>query len=1014
MKSTIERRDFLALMGLTGAAATLGCNEKASEEHWKPWVEPVEGIIPYTAKHYATASRETRDGGLMVKVMDGRALKVEGNANHPVQGVGITARSQSLIQSLYGADRVKTPMLKGRKEISWNKARQLVQEKLEAANGKNVSALTGTVSGSVKDIWNSFVGFLGNGKHVAYEAFSQSDLVMACEKVFGRNELPFFTLEGVDYLVSMGTQFLETWGNPVRQAREYGEIRTVHEGHRAKHVAIEGKLTQSGANADTWLAAKPGSETVIALFLLKHVAESSAALSASEKELVHGLTANVSLESAASAAGLKAEKLEHLAEELTHAKTALVLPAESLQLGDDILHHHVAVLLLNKALGAVGRNIDFSRAKSPVEIPSHQAVADFVAEMANGSVDVLIIKDANPAYSLPSGLNFKDALSKVGFTIALADSFDETTDLADLVIPVSHELESWGEFASYKGVNALQQPVMRTRFECYQAEDLLIEWVNALKPESFRDTAFRDVLKNAFMTRFSLDESGWREALRRGGIFNFEGKGESLPISGNLTADFFAGYQPSIANEMVLVLRESTRYGDGRFANRGWMQELPDPMTGVTWDSFVEINDETAMEKGITYGDVLSVRVAGGEVKVPAMISSTIAKNVLCLETGQGHSAFQAHYNRGVNAFSLLSAKVNAGGLFGAGPMAAQVTKTTQREKLATVHVPGLGDRITTPLSRTQKPGEKMLMGTNRDRDIYRTIGLAAFLDPNHVEHGHHGVEYPEESRFAMHHRNNFYPDRNKTLVVEGRDETFYDNYKWEMNVDLSKCNGCSSCITACYAENNLPVMGKDQVAKGREMGWVRVNRYLGFREEDGEVKTEVAFMPMMCQQCGNAPCEAVCPSLATYHNKEGLNAMVYNRCVGTRYCANNCTYKARRFNWFDVEREGDLNWQLNPEVSMRGRGVMEKCTFCVQRLRSAKDAARDEGRKVADGEVMTACQQACPAQAISFGNYMDEQSKVHQLANAKHAYRALDNHLSTKPGVSYLKKITLSSESHA
>ena len=267
---------------------------------------------------------------------------------------------------------------------------------------------------------------------------------------------------------------------------------------------------------------------------------------------------------------------------------------------------------------------------------------------------------------------------------------------------------------------------------------------------------------------------------------------------------------------------------------------------------------------------------------------------------------------------------------------------------------------------------------------------------------------------FPVHVDQNFYPDRTDTKVFKDREETFYDDYKWEMSIDLNRCNGCGACVTACYAENNLPVMGRDQVAKGREMSWVRINRYVAFHEEGGEIRTEVAFMPMMCQQCGNAPCESVCPSLATYHTREGLNAMVYNRCVGTRYCANNCTYKVRRFNWFDPEFEGDLNWQLNPAVSTRRRGVMEKCTFCVHRIREAKDKARDENRKVRDGEMVTACQQACPSKAIEFGNASDHDSVVAKKAHEPHAYRSLDAHIMTKPAISYLKKVTLSDQAHS
>jgi molybdopterin-containing oxidoreductase family iron-sulfur binding subunit len=1013
MKSTIERRDFLALMGLSGAVAAIGCDEKAGQEQWKPWLEPVEGMVPYTAKHYATASREARDGSLMVRVMDGRALKVDGNPAHPIQGGTITARSQSIIQSLYGADRVKAPRLKDGREISWEEARALVLEKLRLHQGGNVCALSAPCSGAQAELMSTFLARAGSGRHVSFEAFNSCDLVLAAEKVFGLAELPFFSLAGVDYLVSFGAQFLETWGNPTAQAREYADLHSVREGKRGKHVAVEARQSLSGANADQWLAAAPGSETMLLLYLLQQIAPHSSHLSSAEKDLVVRLTAGVDLPGVAARAKLKEDALSHLADELAHAHAALVLPGESLQLGEDALPHHVAMFLMNKALGAIGQRVDFSRSKSAAEIPSHKAVADLTADMAASKVGMLFIKDVNPVYQVPAALRFDQAMGKVGFVVSLAAEHNETTRLADLVLPITHELESWGEFSSYKGLNALQQPVMRTRFEAVQAEDLLIEWSNALNEGSFSQSSFREVLKQSFCRRMGLDEGKWRQALKNGGVFQFQSKGENLPLSGNLRADFFADYQPPEAAALTLLLRESPRYGDGHAANRGWMQELPDSMNGVTWDSFLEISPATAAKLGVDYGDVLAVETAHGRCEAPVMLCDTCGDGLLVLETGQGHTAFAPAYNRGVNAFALLSPQVNAAGQFSAGPMAVKAKPTGQHTRLATPHLPGKGDRISTPLSGSGH-GRQTPLGKTIDRDVYQTMPLAAFLDPHHVEHGHHEPAAPPESRFPAHQSNDFYPDRDETLVVEGRDETFYDPYKWEMAVDLSRCNGCGSCVTACYAENNLPVMGADQVAKGREMSWIRVNRYVAFREEDGQLRTEVAFMPMMCQHCASAPCETVCPSLATYHTHEGLNAMVYNRCVGTRYCANNCVYKVRRFNWFDMEREGDLAWQSNPEVSVRGRGVMEKCSFCVQRIRDAKHVAKDQGRLVADGEVVTACQQACPAQALQFGNIKDQQSAIHAAAHAKNAYRCLDSHLSTKPGVSYLKRIILSGDSHA
>jgi molybdopterin-containing oxidoreductase family iron-sulfur binding subunit len=701
----------------------------------------------------------------------------------------------------------------------------------------------------------------------------------------------------------------------------------------------------------------------------------------------------------------------------------VVLPAESLTLGVFAAEHQAIVLLINKALGGIGKHFNYNAAMPINRVPSHREILSLVDAMKAGSVDLLFIKDANPAYSLPSEVDFAAAMENVGFTIAFADSENETVAMADLVIPVTHSLESWGEVNTYQGLDMLQQPVMRPRWDVRQAEDHLIELINHMQEGAIAETGFRDLLQKSWTGRFgadATDPSGfWRESLRLGGRFVMA-EGADLPISGNLSADYFAkarGATPPASP--ALVIEESARFGDGRYANRSLMQELPDAMNGSVWDTVIEISYGLAEQKGVRYGDIVSISVNGVSIEAPACLSETQSDDVVVLQTGQGHTGFSNNYNRGANAFALMSGGLDSGDSFTCGASTVTIEKTGRKGKIATIHVPTKGDRLITAYTpiggvkdRTSQDGF--------DRHFYGHVSLAEFnkLNDGHGDDhggGHHGP-VDLDSRFPVHNHLDFYSDRSEDPVVVGRGETFYDNYKWELAIDLNKCTGCGSCVTACYTENNVPIVGKDQVAKGREMAWIRINRYIGFTEKEGGKKEARAyFLPMMCQQCGNAPCESVCPSLATYHNKEGLNAMVYNRCVGTRYCANNCSYKVRRFNWFTWEWEGDQNWALNPAVSVRMKGVMEKCTFCVQRLRQAKDMARDQGQDlVRDGDVQTACQQACPSRAIAFGNVMDKESEIYELTHQKHAYRALDDHIKTKPGVSYLKRVMLEDKHHA
>lgn len=1014
MANKINRRDFLALMGAGGAAAaTISCGSKPNyDETWHPWLEPVDGTIPYVPRYYATSTREAEGGSYHVKVVDGRVIKVDGSPDHPLTQGTVTARQQSIVQDLYGADRVRKPMDKEGNTLTWRQLHARLDEKLAEHKGANVSALTGLTTGAVNDVWTRFVAWAGNGSLVHYEPFCQSDFVTASEKVFGRAELPLVSLAGSDYVCSLGAQFLETWGNVNANSLHYAAMRKVDHGKRGKHVQFEAKMTGTGASADQVHFSKPGSETLIALALLKAVAEKkgNGALAA--------MAGDTTLAMAAEAAQLKLADLEHLADELAAAKSPVVLPAEGISQGEHGVAHHAAVLLLNSALGSIGTHYNYDRAKPIAHVASHQGIDQLIDDMNAGNVKVLILKDVNPVYALPPEKKFAEALAKVDFVVAFAASTNETTALAHVVVPVTHDLEAWGEINTYRGMDMLQQAVMRPRWNCKQAEDLLLEKMTA---DGETATPFRDVLKQSFMTKMgAAGDAAWREFLKKGGKFEPIEAGANVPVAGGMSASMFDAAKTAVVDGLALVIHESSRHGDGRYANRGWMQELPDQMTSVAWDSWLEMSPARASEMGVRNGDLIKVDAGGQSVDVPAFIIETVSDHAVALATGQGHTGLDQLYNRGVNTFVFFSGALSDGNQYNTKPMSVSLSKAGGHRKMATPHVPGTGDRINTPLTGMEPDHHS-------NRQIFQAIGISELKDHgddhggDHGGHGGHADKYRymaakdgKKIEFPVHTDKDFYPDRSDTPVVAGREATFYDEYKWEMAVDLNTCTGCGSCSVACSAENNIPVVGRDEVIKGREMAWIRINRYLEFAKFDhhGKVadydKPKVRYVPMMCQQCGNAPCESVCPSLATYHNPEGLNAMVYNRCVGTRYCSNNCSYKVRRFNWYTWDFPGDLNWQLNPAVSQRHKGVMEKCTFCVQRIRDAKDTARDEGRKVQDGDFMTACQQACPSQAISFGNAQDKESTVAVHSHDARAYKALDAHLHTLPGVSYLKRVDL------
>ncbi len=1019
MAKKINRRDFLGLMGLGGvAAATLSCDyqptdyEEGFDETWKPWVEPVEGDIPYVPRYYATSVPELGSIGLHIKTINGRAQKTEGNPSHPVNMGTLSARHQTIIQNLYSPDRVRKPLLNG-KAITRAEMTRVLKEKLAAAKGADVTVLAGDISGATQDFWTNFTAAMGSGRLVRYNAFTDSYWATASEKVFGRADVPFINLAGTDLVLSFGARFLDSWGDHTAHARNWAAMKKVDHGKRGKHVQIETRTSSTGSAADTRLHCKPGSESVVLLAVLKEVAAKSSKLSGEDQAAIAGLVANASLSAAAQAADLKEADLKHLVDDLIAAKSAVVLPAENTVLGDQSLAHHAAVLLLNKALGGVGKHYNYSAAKPATRTVHHSDISDLVQKLNGGTVDVLIVLgNPNPAHSLPGNLKFAEAMKKAKFSIAFAHSNDETTALADLIVPNHHSLEAWGEVNTYEGLNMLQQPVMRPRWEMAQAEDHVLSLSKELAPEAFAQETMREYVKASFMARFGAEavDGGkfWRDSLKAGGRLAMAESGEDLPLAANMDAGFMSAIAPMSLSGLALIVQESPRFGDGSGATSGWMQELPEAMTGVTWDSFLEMSHGDAKANGLKYGQEVSFSVNGAELTMPLITSQTIPDGVVYMETGQGRTVAQQTFVRGANAFNLFGGGVNSAGVFAFAPTAIQPKATGKKVKVATYHLPGIGDQQYTPLSPSPYFHEEKGKPDHRfERDLHQSITLEDLAHGGH-HGGHHGVPHDKKLAFVEHQDTNFYEDRGTDPVVWGRDQKFYEPYKWEMVVDLDTCNGCGSCVTACYAENNLPVVGKDQVAKGREMAWMRIDRFLMVHhDEHGNSKVDVNFMPMMCQQCGNAPCESVCPSLATYHNKEGLNAMVYNRCVGTRYCANNCSYKVRRFNWFSFAWDDDARWYTNPTVSVRHKGVMEKCTFCSQRIRDARNKAKDEGRLVQDGDFQTACQQVCPSKCISFGNYMDQQSEVYKLAHDQRAYRALDSHIKTKPGVSYLKRTT-------
>lgn len=1034
-----DRRDFLKLVGVGVAGAAAGCAAPPAEK-LIPYLVAPEDILPGVPYFYATACRECPAGcGMVVRSREGRAIKLEGNPQHPLGQGGLCARGQAGLQGLYDPDRIKTPLVrdgKTWKSVTWDEAIALVGGKLAAAKGKTV-LLTGHETGTYRQLASDFASANG-AQHVMWEPFGYEAVRAANRATYGIDAVANLDLAAARCVIAFGADFLETFGSPVAQARGFAAMRAKREDGAGHFITVEPRLSTTGANADEWVAAKPGSEFALALGLANVIVNEGLGNAAAERAALKGVVASFTPEAVAQQTDVPAETITRLARLFAKNTPSLAIAGGISTQGTQGTALVAAVNVLNHVAGNTGRTVRFDRT---LDLSGLSTFAQFQARleaMAAGSVEVLIVHGANPAYALPAWTGAAEAISKVPFKVALATSKDETAELCDVILPASHALESFGDAFSARGVYSLQQPAMRKlpMFDSRPAGDTLIALTKAAGGGAAWPDSFHDVLRERWKAMHSRFGAGrdfdtfWMESLKNGGVFE---EVAAVPVRWN-GAPSFAASERSGDGEVALVVTASSNFYDGRGANRPWLQELPDMTSKTVWGSWVEIHPETAARIGVKQGEAVKLETSAGSVEVPAYLYAGIRKDTVALALGQGHTSYGRYaQGRGVNAVALLPKATDEA----AGALAYQAANV----KLA---------RGAKAMELFEQQAEK----NQHDRHIAQIVPVAALLaggagaeghgghaDP--AESGHHATEfpghYPAGEGVHQQHESQTRPGKyteplarpegwkppahaitafeSELKVREPKHEPVnvgsYKNakHRWAMAIDLNACNGCGACVVACYAENNIPVVGPDLMRRGREMAWIRIDR---FEEKVAPGQSDVRFVPMMCQHCGDAPCEMVCPVYATYHNPEGLNAQVYNRCVGTRYCSNNCPYKVRAFNWFDYSAPEKttfafpepLNWQLNPDVTVRSKGVMEKCTMCIQRILEGKGNAKDENRAVRDGEIQTACAQSCPAQAITFGDLADPETAVHLKSFGERKYWVFQE-LNTKPGVTYLQKVT-------
>ena len=943
-----SRRDFLKLCGFSFAVSALAsCQSKIGKAI--PYVIAPNELTPGEALYYASSYINGNDYcSIIVKTRDGRPIKIEGNPESGITRGGTSARVQASVLDLYDGSRFHGPLKDGistgwesiDKEIS-SKLQKIVEEK------GAIILLTPTIfSPSTEAVITGFLNKFKGSEWVQYDAISYSAILEANKISFGKQVIPDYRFDKADLIVSIGADFLGTWLSPIEYTKQFSSRRDP-EHDMNWLIQMESNLSLTGSNSDNRIQIKPSQEPAILLNIYKHIIKA---------------VENRNIDTPASPVDVSgiSEKL------LLSAGKSLVIS------GSNVKQVQLLVNEINRLLGNIGHTILFdSFLKTHAALDSNMEM--LIGKMKKGAVNALLVWNVNPVYTWYKRDAFAEGLKKVGLTISLSGSPDETNSLVQYICPDHHYLESWNDAEPKKEYFSLMQPAISQIFDTRQMADTLLKWsgstiqsydfiktywINNLmsRQSEFSDpvTFFDHTLqKGTFEPAPAMVESGGK--IRRAGIISFD------PYS--IKTEDYTG-----KNIVEIVLYETITLGEGRQANNPWLQELPDPVTKICWDNYVSISPAQAKEYNLNDSDVLNL----GEVELPVHIQPGQAYGTMGIALGYGRSKCGKVGDRvGIDVWRMLSSDKG------------NIVYTSKLE-----HIIKTG-RIY-PFAQTQTHHSM------EGRAFVRETGLKEFK--NNPSAGN------ELHAFNLEHNKSLYKERK------------YPHHHWGMAIDLSKCTGCANCVIACQAENNVPVVGKEEVHRVHEMHWMRIDRYYTGEEDN----PEVVFQPVLCQHCQNAPCENVCPVAATNHSSEGLNQMIYNRCFGTRYCNNNCPYKVRRFNWFNYSAAGTLTGNLrdvegmtgdlrrmvlNPDVTVRAQGVIEKCSFCVQRIQAAKLKAKYENRALLENEIQTACSQSCPANAIVFGDMNDHKSEMSRLINSGRRYNLLEE-LFTMPSVNYLTKI--------
>ncbi len=993
--STVDRRRFLTVLGVSaggGAMALSGCSTDRVQK-LVPYLVQSEDQVPGVATWYASTCTECPSGcGVHVRTREGRAVKLEGNPENPINQGKLCSRGQAALQGLYNPGRIKAPMARsadgGFVEITWDDAIARLAAKLGEA-GNRLAVISGAPRGSFSDLLAEWTAALG-GRLVRYESFDHEPMRAANRQVFGLDQVPAHDFGKAKYIISFGADFLESWGSPIENQRGFARAHGFAGGDVAKFVYAAPRRDLTGLNADEWAPIKPGSEAALALamanVLIGERGEDRVGLASALASFTPAM--------AAQETGLSAETIERLAREFAAARPSLAVAGGVGSQHAASTEICAAVNVLNFLAGNIGETVRFG-----ADLPTadgHAELARLSQAMDGGEVAVALVHDANPAYTLPKSSGFAGRFAKVGFKVSTSLYLDETAALCDLLLPQHHALERWDDARPRAGVHGLMQPVMEPVFNTLPAGEILLRVSRKAAGALARFTAptWDEHLKTRW--RALAGELGeadaaafWHSAVQRGGVYRDPPAAPRVSLA--LADGGLAYTKPTFEGDgsFVFLTYPHAMLHDGRGANKPWLMENADPVTKITWHSWVEVSPAAARTLDVRDGELVELTSPYGTVEAPVYVYPGIRDDTVAIPLGFGHTAYGAFaQGRGVNALDLLGA-----------PRGDFVPYLSTRVSLGKT---GSYRRLASVAGVPRQLGRGIAEAISLEAAKQGLTVAQAYLEEGH---GKHEINTERELEAIR-----GWSEEQQRATERG--DYASEQPQWGMSIDLTKCTGCSACVTACYAENNIPTVGESEVLRGREMTWLRIERYWEDREEPG-APPAARFVPMLCQHCGNAPCEPVCPVYAAYHTPDGLNGQVYNRCVGTRYCANNCPYKVRYFNWYKYNEQAwpePLHLQLNPDVTVRARGVMEKCTFCIQRIRDTQNHARLEDRPIKDGEFTTACAQACPSDAIVFGNVRDGSGRVARIKQDPRGYHILED-LNVRSAVTYLAKVLLPAE---